>query len=269
MLRKKNVLVVLLAVIMPMTFIGCRHDRSGKTAIEENRTAKRLLQGIWLNEDEEDVAFRIKGDTVYFPDSTSVPAYFRVERDSFVVAGANVMRYKIVKQTPHVFVFVNQNGERVKLVKTTDNSYSNFFSKTPPVSVNQNRLLKSDTVVFHGDSKYHSYVQVNPTTFKVVKATINDDGVEVGNVYYDNIIHLGIFKGAEKLFSSDFHKKDFSREVPERFLQQAVLSDLTFIEIDANGFHYFAVLAIPDTSISYMVEVVVGFDGKLTKRIKK
>lgn len=269
MLRMKKALLLLLLSIVSAAFVGCRHDRGGKATIEENRTAKKLLQGIWLNEDEEDVAFRVKGDTVYFPDSTTVPAYFRIERDSFVVAGANVMRYKIVKQTQHVFVFVNQNGERVKLVKTSDSSYANMFSKTPPVSVNQNRLLKSDTVVFHGGNKYHSYVQVNPTTYKVVKAAMNDDGVEVGNIYYDNIIHLGIFKGAEKLFSSDFHKKDFSHEVPERFLQQAVLSDLTFFEIDQEGLHYFAVLAIPDSSISYMVEVIVGFNGKLTKRIKK
>lgn len=262
-------MVLLFMAVVSVAFVGCRQEKGGKVAIEENHDAKKLLQGIWLNDDEEDVAFRIKGDSVYFPDSTTVPAYFRIERDSFVVSGANVMRYKIVKQTPHVFVFVNQNGERVKLVKTSDNSYNNMFSKTPPVSVNQNRLLKSDTVVFHEDNKYHSYVQVNPTTFKVVKASMNDDGVEVGSIYYDNIIHLSIFKGAEKLFSSDLHKKDFSQEVPERFLRQAVLSDLTFFETDSEGLHYFAILAIPDSSISYMVEVIVGYNGKLTKRIKK
>lgn len=265
----RNVSALLLMTVLAVAFIGCRQKGGGNETVEENRAAKNLLQGIWLNEDEEDVAFRVKGDSVYFPDSTSVPAYFRIERDSFVLAGANVMRYKIVKQTPHLFVFVNQNGERVKLVKTSDNSYASMFSKKTPVSVNQNRLLKSDTVVFHGNEKYHSYVQVNPTTYKVVKATVNDDGMEVGNIYYDNIIHLGIFRGAEKLFSCDLHKKEFAHEVPAQFLKQAVFSDLAFFSIDSEGLHYFAVLAIPDTSISYMVEVIVGFDGKMTKRIKK
>ena len=265
----RKVSALMLITILAVAIIGCRQKGDGSEKVEENRAAKNLLQGIWLNEDEEDVAFRVKGDSVYFPDSTSVPAYFRIERDSFVLAGANVMRYKIVKQTAHIFTFVNQNGERVKLIKTSDNSYASMFSKKPPVPVNQNRLLKSDTVVFYGNEKYHSYVQVNPTTYKVVKATVNDDGMEVGNIYYDNIIHLGVFKGAEKLFSCDFHKKEFSHEVPAQFLQQAVFSDLTFFSVDSNGFHYFAVLAIPDTSISYMVEVIVGFNGKMTKRIKK
>ena len=181
----------------------------------------------------------------------------------------NVLKYKIVKQTAHIFEFINQNGENVKLVKTTDSGYANMFSKKPPVSVNQNRLLKSDTVVYHGEDKYHSYVQVNPTSYKVVKSTVNDDGVEVGNIYYDNIIHLAIFKGAAKVFSCDLRKSDFSKEVPSRFLQQAVFSDLTFLSVDKDGFHYFAVLAIPDSSISYMVEVIVGFNGEITKRIKK
>ena len=268
MLDLKKTLPVLLMTVIATTMLGCHDNAKTSNVPNENKTAKNNLQGIWLDDETEDVVFKVKGDTIYFPDSTSVPVYFRIENDSLVFAGENVLKYKIVKQTAHIFEFVNQNGEDIKLVKTSDSSYARLFSKRPPVSINQNKLLKNDTVVFYGEDKYHCYVQVNPTSYKVVNTTVNDDGVEVGNIYYDNIIHLAIFKGAAKVFSGDLRKADFSKEVPSRFLQQAVLSDLTFISADKEGIHYFAVLATPNSSISYMVEVVIGFNGHVTKRLK-
>lgn len=269
MFRLKNINTALLyvGVLLSMLACGSPHDKQEKK--DEDLTAKKMLQGIWLDDDDDDVAFRVKGDTVYFPDSTSAPSYFRIERDSFVLIGGNVVKYHIVKQTPHVFVFVNQNGERVKLLKTDDKSYLDMFAPKTILHVNQNRIVKRDTVVTYGDNRYHCYVQVNPTTYKVAKATYNDDGVEVDNIYYDNIINLNVYKGASRLFSCDFHKESFKNEVPVTFLKQAVFSDLTFVNADNEGLHFFAVLAIPETSISYMVETVVKYNGKVLKRIKK
>lgn len=94
---------------------GNRHDKPAQPT--EDLTAKKNLQGIWLDEDGEDVAFRVKGDSVYFPDSTSVPTYFRIEDNSFVLIGGKTTKYTIVKQTPNVFVFRNQSGERVKALQ--------------------------------------------------------------------------------------------------------------------------------------------------------
>lgn len=252
-------------------FVACgqRGNDRKEEVVQENLEAKKNLQGIWLDDDGDDVAFRIKGDSVFFPDSTSMPAYFRVEKDSFVVVGGNTVKYHIVKQTPHLFVFVNQNGERVKLVKTDDESYLDLFAPKTFLAVNQNRIVKRDTVLYHGAEKYHCYVQVNPTTYKVVKSTFNDDGVEVGNVYYDNIVNLGVFNGARRLFSSDFRKQDFQKNIPSDILRQLVLSDITFNKANEEGMHFYAVLVIPETSISYIVELVVTYDGKIIKRIKK
>lgn len=164
---------------------------------------------------------------------------------------------------------MNQNGERVKLVKTDDESYLDLFAPKTFLAVNQNRIVKRDTVLYHGAEKYHCYVQVNPTTYKVVKSTFNDDGVEVGNVYYDNIVNLGVFNGARRLFSSDFRKQDFQKNIPSDILRQLVLSDITFNKANEEGMHFYAVLVIPETSISYIVELVVTYDGKIIKRIKK
>ena len=39
----------------------------------ENQQAKAMLQGIWVDSETEEVSFRVKGDTIFFPDSTSRP----------------------------------------------------------------------------------------------------------------------------------------------------------------------------------------------------
>lgn len=267
MLRKYLAISMLIGLVI--AFAACNSKGQKQEVVEEDKLAKENLQGIWLDDEGDDVAFRIKGDSVYFPDSTSAASYFKIERDSFIIVGANTVKYHIIKQTPHLFVFINQNGEHVKLVKTDDKSYLDMFAPKKVLSLNQNRIVKRDTVFFYNNEKYHCYVQVNPTTYKVVKASFNDDGVEVDNVYYDNIVNLGVFNGARKLFSSDFRKQAFKKEVPSDIMHQAVFSDITFSNADKEGMHFYAVLAIPETSISYIVELIVGYDGHIVKRIKK
>ena len=46
--------------------------------------------------------------------------------------------------------------------------------------------------------------------------------------------------------------------------ESASLSDTKFLKVDRNGFHYQAVLAIPESSVYSIAEIEVGFDGKLT-----
>lgn len=269
MFMLRNIDRAVIGVGIVLSLLGCGSNGNRHEKASEDLTAKKELQGIWLDDDEDDVAFRVKGDSVYFPDSTSAPAYFRIERDSFILVGGNTVKYHIVKQTPHLFVFINQNGERVKLSKTTDNSYLDLFAQKTILHVNQNRIVKRDTVYYHDADKYHCYVQINPTTYKVAVATYNDDGVEVDNIYYDNIINLSVYKGAARLYSSDIRKEFYKNEVPGQFLKQAVLSDMTFMNAGNDGLHFFAVLAIPETSISYMVETIITYNGQIRQRIKK
>lgn len=236
--------------------------------IKEDTAAKKLLQGIWLDgDDEDDVAFRVKGDTIYYPDSTSRPVYFYIVGDTLVMKGANTSKYPIVNQAAHIFQFKVQNGDIVKLVKTDDQSYLQQFSHGQPVTLNQNTLVKRDTVVNAGNEKLHLYVQVNPTTFKVYKSSYNDDGVEVDNVYHDNIVNVNIYQGSRKIFGRDFRKEDFKGQVPHEFLKQSILSDIVFRKVDADGVHYKVVLAMPDSSMSYQVEIIISLEGKMT--IKK
>lgn len=260
-MQMKDLAIVLWGGLLLLA--GCKGKVAGEASFQEDVAAKKMLAGVWLNDDEGDVAFRVEGDTIYYPDSTSAPAYFFVQADTLVMRGVNEVKYPIVKMASHLLVFKNQSGDVVKLVKTDDRSYLRQFVHEHPVALNQNTVVKRDTVVSYGEERYHLYAQVSPTTYKVYKNTYNDDGVEVDNVYYDNIVNINVYHGATKVFSRDFHKKDFRGEVPSSFLQQAILSDILFGRVDKDGIHCTAILAMPDSSLNYQVEIIVSFAGKL------
>lgn len=180
-IRLHNILALLLAAVAVVACGPKAQKSEGKT--EEDKVAKQMLQGIWINADDESVEFKVKGDTIFYPDSTSYPAYFQIFKDTLVIHGADdTMKYPIVKQAPHLFVFKNSNNETVKLTLSEDALDKLQFENNQTKVLNQNRLVKKDTVVANGDMRYHCYVQVNPTTYKVIKSTYNDEGVEVDNV---------------------------------------------------------------------------------------
>lgn len=267
-IRLHNILALLLAAVAVVACGPKAQKNEGKT--EEDKVAKQMLQGIWINADDESVAFKVKGDTIFYPDSTSYPAYFQIFKDTLVIHGADdTMKYPIVKQAPHLFVFKNSNNETVKLTLSEDALDKLQFENNKTKVLNQNRLVKKDTVVANGDMRYHCYVQVNPTTYKVIKSTYNDEGVEVDNVYHDNIVNLTIYTGANRLFARDFKKSDFKRFVPEDFLVQAILSDLTLYAVDKDGVHFNALLAMPDSPSYYVVDINVSPTGKLKMQLGK
>lgn len=138
---KKIVNLWLLSCIL--TLVACGQKAEKQQEVKEDTAAKKMLQGIWLNDDDEDdVAFRVKGDTIYYPDSTSQPVYFYIAGDTLVMKGANMAKYPIVKQAEHIFQFKVQNGDVVKLVKTEDKSYlQQFIHNHVSVALNQNTLI--------------------------------------------------------------------------------------------------------------------------------
>lgn len=88
-------------------------------------------------------------------------------------------------------------------------------------------------------------------------------------MYFDNTIHVGIYKQTEKIFSKDFYKKDFSKFVPSDFLRQSVLSDIILNNSDNKCLHYQAQLVIPDSYLSYIVNIDISTEGKMSMRIQK
>lgn len=265
-----NKLTYLFIILLAIFMTACKGGKdNGKAERTEDTQAKSLLQGIWVDTDEENVVFKVKGDTIFYPDSLSQPIKFAIYGDTLEMDNSSDSKYAILKQTAHIFEFKNPNGDVVKLVKGEDPSYELQFQPKKPTSVNQNKVLKSDSVVFCSNERYHSYIQVNPTKYKVYKTSYNSDGLDVENIYFDNTIHVGIFKQQTKIFSKDFAKRDFSRFVPAEFLKQSVLSDIFLTGTNGNTLCYQAQLAIPDSYVSYIVNINITTNGKMSMSIQK
>lgn len=255
-------LVACLACLLITVSCGRKNDTVAVADVEESKQAKALLQGIWIDEEYDGVSFKAVGDTIFYPDSTVLPAYFKIVDNELVLGSQS---YHIIKQSPHVFWFKNQMGDVVKLRKSDDPNdvlaFNHEQTHTVPVV---SELVKTDSVVAYNTQRYHWYIAINPTKYRVIKTSYNDDGVEVENVYYDNIIHISIYKGAERLFSCDFKKQMFKEQLPEDFLESSVLANMQFECVNERGFRFNATVCVPDGASCYMVAINIGFDGALS-----
>lgn len=245
-----------------LLMVGC--NRSKVEELKSDPQSEAMLAGVWLDSEDESVVFKAAGDTLYYKESNSVPAHFRIYGDTLYVDGASPMKYFIEKFTPNVLNFRTASGEEVRLVKSEDPSVFDEFKSDDLMfedEINQ-KLVKRDTVVMNGDKRYHCYMQVNPTTYKVYKTDYNADGVGIGKVFYDNIVNVAVFDGANRVFSSDFSKKDFSKFVPAEVLKQSILSDITYSHCDEHGVVFEAILRVPESAAGYLVNVTISPNGR-------
>ncbi len=253
-----------LSLLSCLFLLGCGKGSKGLDDVQvEDTNAKALLEGIWIDANEGDVSFCVKGDTIYYPDSISRSVKFQILRDTLVLLGNNVSKYKIIRQEEDVFEFENGNGDIVSFVKSENPSDSLLFIHDHSIVINQNILIKRDTVVNYADNRYHCYVQVNPTSYQVFKSSYNDDGLEVENVYFDNIVHISIYSGANSIFSKDFRKSDFGSAVPGQMLEQCILSDISLDGLDDSGFRYQAQLAVPDSPSCFIARFTISYKGTI------
>lgn len=242
---------------------GCGHKDANVAEREEDTQAKSSLQGIWIDSDTQEVNFRAKGDTIYYPDSISQPAYFKIVADTIII-GENRQKYAIVKHSDNLFWFKNSNGDIVKLQRSDNPNDVRLFEIQKPKVLTYTEVVKRDTVVNYDNQRYHCYVAINPTRYKVHHATYNDDGVEVDNVYYDNIVHISVYSGKKCLYSRDIRKNIFNGKIPAQFLSQSVLSNVEFSKVDSRGFHFETTVCIPDGASCYMLDIIVGFNGAMS-----
>ncbi len=252
--------IIITTVVLAVALWSCGSKDKPQ---EESREAKALLQGTWTDAETEDLLFRMKGDTVYYADSTSMPAYFKVVGDTLYI-GSNA-GYYIEKQTDHVLWFKNQNGELMKLQKVDDEDLQDVPEPQQPQFTIQTltEVLKRDTVVFKDGQRYHCYIAINPTHYKVIHHTVNEDGLDVDEVFYDNIVNISIFKGASQVFKRDLHKQDYASQVKADFLEKAILNDMNFKTVDGQGFHFTASLCLPDGVSSYLVDNIISERGEI------
>lgn len=248
-------------LLVMLIVCGCNSNKNDTNVPKEDVKSKKLLQGSWANEIDDNVVFTISGDTIYYNDSLSSPATFYVVADTMIINQHKVVKYPVKKLTSNVLVFLNQSGDEVSLVKSEMPSLS-LGERKGNVSVNQHKVLKSDTVMVYKEKHYHAYTQVNPTTYKVFKQTTNNDGLSTESVYYDNIVHIALYDGQKKVFGQNITKWDMKALVPNAYLEQAVLSEITVDGANEKGVRFVAILAIPDSYTNYRVNIDISSDGK-------
>ena len=254
-----------IVVVAMLLMAGCSgHQQDSQS--DEDREAKAMMQGVWVDAETEDLTFRVAGDTIFYADSTSMPAYFKIVGDSLVLSSGTT--YAIEQHTAHIFSFRNQNGDLVILNKLDDAENDSLYVRgTTATVMTYTHQVKTDSVVSYNGARYHWYIAINPTRFKVVRRTYNDDGMEVENVYYDHIMNVSIYNGAQRLYSSDFRKRQFAHLVPVKFLDEAILANMEFAKADADGLHFNATLCIPDGASCYQVETVISYKGQMTMKL--
>ena len=260
----KYFLTILSAVLLLVTACKPQPQPSAEAPSGEDKAAKELLQGVWIDELTSEVTFRAKGDTVYYADGTSLPAYFRIVGDTLELGKQG---YKIVTLTDDCLAFLNQAGDEVRLVKGDEEVQADTLALSQPQVLQVSEVVQRDSVVMYGGERYHWYIYVNPTKYRVTRTTTNTDGVEIEKEYYDNIIHVSLFQGKRKLFSENFSKKMFTRDVPEQFLTQAILGNMQYSHVDAEGFHFDATICIPDEASCYVIETLVALDGTVSMKL--
>lgn len=258
----KYVAISLVAILL----VACNSGKISHSSSEqkEDLSAKELLQGIWLDDDTENPLMRIIGDSIYYADSQSAPITFKIIRDTLYTYGNDTTYYKIDKQAEHIFWFHSITDNMIRLHKSEDPNDSLSFMGQELIIPTYKEVTKRDSIVTYNGTRYRAYVYINPSKMRVIKTTYSEEGISMDNVYYDNVMHICVYEGKRSLYASDITKQMFANVVPADFLVQAILSDTKFVKVDRNGFHYQAVLSIPESSIYCLADLTVSFDGNLS-----
>lgn len=103
----KRFSIIMLAVALS----SCGTPQQKASALEENKEAKSLLEGIWLDDNTETALLRVKGDTLFYADAATAPVAFKIIGDSLITYGARTNGYKIEKQGEHIFWFHSAVGD--------------------------------------------------------------------------------------------------------------------------------------------------------------
>lgn len=255
----KYIAISLLVILL----VACNSSKK-ELPLDEDLTAKALLQGVWLDDETDSPLMRIKGDTIYYVDSQSAPVYFKILKDTFYTHGNELSRYHIDQQTEHTFWFHSLPDNIVKLYKSEDLSDTLTFSMSrTEVIPTYTEVTQKDSVILYNGTRYRAYVYINPSKIKVVKTSYSEDGISMDNVYYDNVMHICVFEGRKKLYASDITKQMFSQVIPADFLGQSILSDMNFTGIDSKGYHYQAMICMPESAVCNLANLTVSFDGEL------
>lgn len=253
-------------VIIILPFLMACNSKQGKNIVkEEDFEAKSMLQGIWLDENTESPMLKIEGDSIYYLQNSINPVAFKVIDDSLITYGVHTTSYHIEEQSTHTLWLESEIGDLIQLAKADEDIEPILIAQPEPeVSEKALEVIQKDQVVFYKNTRYRGYVYINPSQIKVIRPEYSEEGFKVDNVYYDNVIHICVYEGKNKLFGKDIFKTDFKGVVPDEFLQWAILSDMEFIGVNEQGYHYQATVCIPDKASCYLVNIHITPEGEIS-----
>lgn len=264
MFRKQNNMnLKLIFGLMVVLLAACTNAPTKIT--QEKRTTdpnvKSQLQGVWLDRNTESPVLKFDGDSLLFASKSDVLMPYLVADDTLFVCGVRTVPYQILERTEHSLSIKTPMGDEVSLYKDEQGAITieqPAYAATAPIS----SVIKKDKVIMCGNTRYHGYVTINPTSIKVVRPGVTEDGFNVDNVYYDNIIHICVYKGKEEMCGKDIKRAMFEGVVPSEFLSVSILEDMSFQGVKDNRFLFRAVLRVPDGP-SYYSQVLIDTDNKV------
>lgn len=243
---------------------SCSGQPQKKEEMEkEDLIAKEWLQGTWIDDMTETPLFTAKGDTIYYIDEPAVPVAFKIIEDTLKTYGRKVSNYHIKKQGKSFIWIQSFMGDILQLSKAENSQDSLWIPRQTPKEKTDN-VISKDNVVHYNNQRFRGYVYINPTNIKVHQPEITEEGLEIENIYYDNIIHICVYEGKNKLFGRDMKKQDFESLIPAEYYQRAILSDMEFGGVNAKGYQYQATLCIPNSASCYLINISITKDGDIT-----
>ena len=243
---------------------SCSGQPQKKEEMEkEDLIAKEWLQGTWIDDMTETPLFTAKGDTIYYIDEPAVPVAFKIIEDTLKTYGRKVSNYHIKKQGKSFIWIQSFMGDILQLSKAENSQDSLWIPRQTPKEKTDN-VISKDNVVHYNNQRFRGYVYINPTNIKVHQPEITEEGLEIENIYYDNIIHICVYEGKNKLFGRDMKKQDFESLIPAEYYQRAILSDMEFGGVNTKGYQYQATLCIPNSASCYLINISITKDGDIT-----
>ena len=257
--------------LMCFVMLAACQEGSRLQRMAEDKVAKDLLQGIWVDDSSDLPVFMVVGDTLHYSDPNAVPILFKIIRDSIYLLGVDTISYKIERQGESTFWFTTATDELMKLHRSEyEEDLLVFNREKEPVQVNNviQQYVEKDSIIVYDDVRYRGYVFINPTHYKVVRTLFDENGLGVESVYYDNIIHICVYNGARELYGRDINKQLFSEYVDAGELSSSILSDMDFVAVDNEGYHYRAMLTVPESAASQVFELLISPEGTLQVKAK-
>ena len=217
-LKMNKLLIVITSVVLAGMLWSC----GNKAPQEESREAKALLQGTWMDEDTEDVLFRMKGDTVYYSDSISMPAYFKVVGD-VEIYNLTVDKNRLVFSAPFVENDIIK-GEEAYLVIGEPGTYT--FTAVKPTEEQINAIPNNENMLFStGDGRGNSGYSLTAEDM----AAAHFEGTKFYKLsIYNN--KIGFFWGADKGAAFNYTKphKAYLAVPPESISNSQSISGFFF-----------------------------------------